>query len=69
MTAEQRIWEERLRRATWRSKGVMNPVVREVTAEMRRAVADADTYEEKSEAIRAAKRRIGEHVGLGPRPG
>ena len=45
MTPQQGIWEERLRRATWRSEGTMDPVVRELTAEMRRAVADAGTYQ------------------------
>jgi hypothetical protein len=68
MTPQQRIWDERLRRACTSRELIEDPVVRQLQRRMKRAVADADTYEQKIEAIHAASSRIGEHLGLGPRP-
>jgi hypothetical protein len=68
VTAEQRVWEERLsRRATSRTL-IEDPVYRGLQRELKRAVADADTYEAKIEVLRAGNDRIGVHLGLGPRP-
>ena len=72
MTAEQRIWSERLsRRATSRTL-IEDAIYRGLQREMKQAVADAEKrgepFEAIVEALRAGNDRIGEHLGLGPRP-
>jgi len=67
-SAEQRVWSERLSRLHHRQL-LLDPVVRQLGIELRRAVADASTSEERVERIREFQDRLGEHLGLGPRPG
>jgi hypothetical protein len=72
VTAEQRIWHERLRRRGTSRTLICDPVYRGLQRQMKRAIADAEKRGEGIEAIiealRAANDRIGEHLGLGPRP-
>ena len=72
MTAEQRVWSERLRRRCTSRTHIYDPVYRELQREMKRQVADAEKRGERFEAIievlRAGNDRIAIHLGLGPRP-
>jgi hypothetical protein len=72
VTAEQRIWHERLRRRSTSRTLIEDPVYRELQREMKRAVADAEkrgeTFEAILEVLRAGNDRLGEHLRLGKRP-
>jgi hypothetical protein len=73
VTAEQRIWDERLSRRCTSRMLICDPVYRGLQREMKRAIADAEKREEHFEAIievlRAANDPIGVHLGISPRPG
>lgn len=66
MGLEQRAWGEQLRRMQ-RRMFLLDPVVRELAGELKRAAA-AGTIEERVEQMRAVEDRLAEHLGLGPRP-
>jgi hypothetical protein len=68
LTLEQLAWAEQVRRLAHRQM-LLDPRVREIQAQVKRAVADADTREGRLEAIRAGEDRLAEHFGIGPRPG
>ena len=72
MTAEQRVWHERLRRRGTSRTFICDPVYRGLQREMKRAIADAEKRGERFESIievlRAANDRIGVYLGIGPRP-
>jgi hypothetical protein len=67
LRSAQRVWYERVWRR-WRLAWFSDPVAQELGHEMKRAVADAGTYEEKIERMQAVEDRIGDHFGIGPRP-
>jgi hypothetical protein len=62
------VWGECVRRRAHHLI-LLDSRVREIQAETKRAVADADTREGRLEAIRAGQNRLAEHFGLGERPG
>ena len=66
LTPEQRVWHERLSRRH-HAAILLDPVVRELDRELKRAAADG-TREERIERMQAVEDRIGVHLGLGPRP-
>ena len=48
---------------------LLDPVVRELQGELRRAAApDTGSLEERVERMRAVEDRLGVHLGIGPRP-
>jgi hypothetical protein len=65
-TLEQIAWGEQLRRLQ-RARFLLDPVVREFSAELKRA-ATSRTYDERLERMRAVQDRLGEHLEIGPRP-
>ena len=68
MTPEQRVWHERVRRLAHRAM-LLDPVVRQLQGELKRAAApDSGTHEERVTRMRAIEDRIGVHFGIGPRP-
>jgi hypothetical protein len=71
VTPEQQVWAVRLSRRH-HAQILRDPVLRELDREMKRAIADAEKrgecFEAIIEVVRAANDRIGEHLGLGPRP-
>jgi hypothetical protein len=67
LTLEQLAWQEQVRRLA-HARLLLDPRVREIQADTKRAVADADTREGRLGAIRAGQDRLAEHFGLGPRP-
>jgi hypothetical protein len=68
LTLEQRAWGEQVRREAHR-RMLLDPRVRELQAELKRAAApDTGSYEERVEWMRAVEDRLGEHLGIGRRP-
>jgi hypothetical protein len=65
--AAERVWSARLTRRH-HAQILLDPAVRELDRELKRAIADAGTLEERIERLREGQDRIGEHLGLGPRP-
>jgi len=63
---EQRAWGEQVRRAA-HGRILLDPVVRELQREMKRAAAHG-TRGERVERMRAVEDRLAVHLGLGPRP-
>jgi hypothetical protein len=66
VTLEQRVWDARCARRH-RAQILLDPVVRELDRELKRAAA-AGTREERIGGIREVSDRLGVHLGLGPRP-
>jgi hypothetical protein len=64
---EQRLWHVRLTRRH-RAQLLLDPVVRELDLELKRAAAAAPR-ERALERMRPVEDRLGEHLGIGPRPG
>ena len=66
MSPEEQVWFERLARRH-RAQILLDPVVREFGQQLRRTVAE----EPREEALARAAPildRLGEHLGIGPRP-
>jgi hypothetical protein len=66
MTPEQEVWFERLRRRH-RARILLDPVVRELGAELKRAAAE-QPREDAAARLAPILDRLGEHLGIGPRP-
>jgi hypothetical protein len=66
VTPEQEVWAARVARR-FHHAILRDPVAREFGAELRRAAAD-EPREQAVERMRDVLDRLGEHLGLGPRP-
>ena len=66
VTPERQVWDARCARRH-RAQILLDPVVRELDRELKRAAADG-TREERIERMREVTDRLGEHLGVGPRP-
>jgi hypothetical protein len=66
MTPEQQVWFERLARRH-RAQILLDPVVRELDRELQRAVADGPREDWRARSAPILD-RLGEHLGVGPRP-
>jgi hypothetical protein len=64
---EERAEGEQVRRLA-HARLLVDPRVREIQSEIKRAVADADTREGRLEALRVGQDRLGEHLGICRRP-
>jgi hypothetical protein len=67
LTPEQLLWYEQLRRRQ-RRELLLDPVVRQLDDELKRACANGPR-EHARERMRPIEDRLGEHLGIGPRPG
>jgi hypothetical protein len=67
LTPEQRVWYEQSRRRQ-RRELLLDPVVRRLGNELKRACAGGPR-ELALERMRAIEDKLGEHLGIGPRPG
>jgi hypothetical protein len=68
LTLEQLAWGEQVRRLA-HARILLDPELRRLNRELKRAAApDGGTYEERIARMRAVEDRIGEHLGIGPRP-
>jgi hypothetical protein len=67
VTLEQRAWAEHVRREAHR-RILIDPQVRELQRELKRAAAPEGAYEERLARMRAVEDRLAEHLGIGPRP-
>jgi hypothetical protein len=66
LTPEQQVWHARLTRRH-RRQLLLDPVVRRLDGELKRACADGPRHEAR-ERMRPIEDRLGEHLGIGPRP-